>query len=76
MVGVQMGLKYPHRRRLHHLSVQPVPLLRHPDGKKSFLMSVQNFLCSTVRPLLLVLWLHTTERSLASSVCLHLPLEV
>jgi len=29
-VGVQMGFECLHRRRLHSLSGQPVPVLRHP----------------------------------------------
>jgi len=29
---VQAGLEYLQRRRLHHLSGQPVPVLRHPQG--------------------------------------------
>jgi len=37
---------------------------------KFFPMLVQNFLCSSSRPLLLVLLLCTTEKSLASSICL------
>ena len=42
--------------------------------KNFFCMFVWNFLCSSFRPLLLVLSLHTTEKSLASSLCLPLPL--
>ena len=41
--------------------------------KKFFCMFVWNFLCSSFRPLLLVLSLHTTEKSLASSICLPPP---
>ena len=41
--------------------------------KKFFHMFVWNFLYSSFRPLLLVLLLHTTEKSLASSICLPAP---
>ena len=43
--------------------------------KKFFHMLVQNFLCSSFKPLLLDLSLCTTEKSLASSICLPLPLD-
>uniref|UniRef100_A0A8C2U984 Cohesin subunit SA n=1 Tax=Coturnix japonica TaxID=93934 RepID=A0A8C2U984_COTJA len=33
-VGVQAGLEYLQRRRLHHLPGQPVPVLRHPHCKE------------------------------------------
>lgn len=33
-VDIQMGLEYLHRRKLHHLSVQPVPVLCHPYHKE------------------------------------------
>jgi len=46
------------------------------EYKKFFCMLVQNFLCSSFRPLLFVLSLHTTDKSLASSICLPLPFVV
>ena len=33
-VGVQTGLGYLHRRRLHKISGQSVPVLRHPYRKE------------------------------------------
>ena len=33
-VDIQMGLEYLHRRRLHKLSGQPVPVLHHSYRKK------------------------------------------
>jgi len=43
-VGIQMGLEYLHRRRLHHFTGQPVPELRHLTIKKFFHMFGWNFL--------------------------------
>ena len=31
---VQVGLEYLHRRRIHNLSGQPVPVLRHPQSEE------------------------------------------
>ena len=41
--------------------------------KKFFHTLVWNFLCSSFRPLLLVLLLHITKKNLASSICLPSP---
>ena len=71
-----MGLEYLHRRRLHNLSGQPVPVLHHLTIYKLFHILVRNFLCSSFRPLLLVLLLHTTKKNLASSICLPPPLKL
>ena len=71
-VGIQMGLEYLHRR-LHNLSAQPVLVLCHPYPYHLFHILVWNFLCSNFRLLLLVLSLHITEKSLASSICLPPP---
>jgi len=71
-VGIQMGLEYLHRRdsttSLGNLCQCSVTLT-----VKIFHVLVWNFLCSSFRPLLLVLSLHTTKKSLASSICLPLP---
>ena len=71
-VGMQMGFELLHRGKLHNLSGQPVPVLHQPYLKNLFHMFVWNFLCSSFRPLLLVLSLPTTEKRLASSICLPL----
>uniref|UniRef100_A0A8C2TCU1 Leucine rich pentatricopeptide repeat containing n=1 Tax=Coturnix japonica TaxID=93934 RepID=A0A8C2TCU1_COTJA len=42
-VGIQAGLEYPQRRRLHHLPGQPVPVLRHPHCKE-VLLHIPRFL--------------------------------
>jgi len=72
-VGIQMGLEYLQRRRLHRLSGQPVPVSVTLTIKKFFCVLIWNFLCTSFRPLLPVLLLHTTEKSLASSICLPRP---
>jgi len=50
-------------------------LTKQVDGLKRATSQclVQNFLCSSFRPLLLVLSLHPAEKSLASSICLLPP---
>jgi len=35
---IQVGLEYLQRRRLHSLSGQPVPVLRHPHSKEVFFL--------------------------------------
>ena len=50
-VGIQPGLEYLHRRRLYNLSGQPVTV-------QVLLHVTRNLLCSSFRPLLLVLPLH------------------
>ena len=66
-VGVQMGLEYLHRR-LHNFSGQAVPVLRH-SYHKEVLPRVQ-VLGHVLGP---VLSLHTTEKSLAPSICPPVP---
>lgn len=55
------------RRRLHDLPQQPVAVLSTLYGKKFFFMLRWNFLCVSVFPLLLILSLGSTQRSLAPS---------
>jgi len=68
--------EYLHRRRLHTLSVQPVPVLHHPYCKEILLhvsmelpMLAWNFLCS-ITPLLLVQLLRTSKKEPG---LIHLP---
>jgi len=64
---VQVGFEYLHRRRLHKSSGQPVPVLRHPQGK-AVLPRVQLELpVFSLCPLPFVLLLGTTENCLAPS---------
>jgi len=66
-VGVQMSLEYLHRRKLHYFSGQPIPVCSDTlTIKKLFHTLVWNFLCSNFRPLLFVLSLCTTRKSLVS----------
>ena len=44
-VGVQTGLQYLQRKRIHCLPGQPVPVLCHPYVKKFLHILVWNFLC-------------------------------
>ena len=63
---VQTAFDYLQEWRLHNLSGQLVPVLRHPHSEKSFfLMFRQNLLCFRLCPSPLVLSLGTTEKSLA-----------
>ena len=52
-------------KRIHNLTGQPVPELRHLTIKKFFHMFGWNFLRWSFRPSLLIQLLHTTEKSLA-----------
>ena len=63
-VDTQMSLEYLHRRRLQN-SLDNLSQCSITLTVKKFCMLVQNFLCSSFRPLLLVLSLHTNEKSLA-----------
>ena len=66
-VGVQAGLQYLQRRRIHSLPVQPAAVLRHLAVKKFLLMVVQNFLCSGLWPFPLVVSPQSAEKSSALS---------
>ena len=68
-VGVQMGLEYLQRRRLHNFSGKPVSVLS-ATVKKFFPIFMWNFQYSVFWPSLHVPSLHTTENSLVSSNCL------
>lgn len=66
---IQVAFEYLQQVKLHDLSGQPVPVLCYPQCKKFFLT-----LCFSLWPLLLILLLSTTERSLVSSAG-HPPLK-
>jgi len=64
---VQEGLEYLQRRRIHNLPGQPVPVLRHAQGKEVVPRVIWNFPCLSLYLLQLVLLLGTTEKGLAPS---------
>jgi len=66
-VGMQMGLEYLQRRRVHNLPGQPVPVLCHPFVKNFFCILMQNILCSSLCPFPLVLFPQTTEKRFSMS---------
>lgn len=61
---------------LHNLSGQPVQCPVTLKIQKFFHMLVWNFWCLSFRPLLLVLLLCTTKKSLVSSICLPPPFRI
>ena len=63
-----MGLEYLHRRRLHHLSEKPVPVMHHSNSKEVFPDVHMELPIFQFLPLILLL-LCIPDRSFTFAIC-------